>query len=71
MAVGSLLILDPVIIHAKRSIKFTITIQIMSTASGRLVFRTFLTDPHTNCQMVTSKTLTVKGTQSKWKRFWA
>jgi hypothetical protein len=54
---GSLLVLDPLVVYAKRSIKFTITIQIMPTASGRLVFRTFLNDPDTFCQMVSSATV--------------
>lgn len=56
-AVGSLLVLDPLVINAKKWITFTVTVEIQSTASGRLVFHSFLNDPDTYCEAVASVTV--------------
>jgi hypothetical protein len=55
--VGNMIILDPVVVHSKKSITFTIQIKIEPTASGRLVFHSFLTNPDINCQDVASVTV--------------
>lgn len=55
--VGNMIILDPLVVYTKKSITFTITIKIEPTASGRLVFHSFLTDPDVNCQDVASVTV--------------
>jgi len=55
--VGNIIILDPLIVYTKKSITYTITIKIEPTASGRLVFHSFLNDPDTYCRDVASITV--------------
>jgi hypothetical protein len=53
-----MLILDPLVVHTKKRITFTITVRV-EAAPGRLVFHSFLTDPDINCQDVASVTVSI------------
>lgn len=57
--VGNMIILAPFIVYTKKSITFSITLKIEPTASNRLVFHSFLTDPDTYCQNVASVTVSL------------
>jgi len=57
--VGDRLILSPLVIYAQKSIKFTITMRVLLTASGRLVFHSFLNDPDIYCEKVASETVSL------------
>ena len=48
--VGDRLILSPLVVYAQKGIIFTITMRVLPTASGRLVFHSFLNDPDTYCE---------------------
>ena len=54
---GDRLIVDSLMIYTKKSITFTITMKVLPEASGRLVFHSFLIDPDTYCERVSSATV--------------
>ena len=55
--IGDRLLLDPLMIYTKKSITFTIIMKVLPMATGRLVFHSFLHDPHTDCKRVSSATV--------------
>jgi len=55
--IGDRLLLDPLMIYTKKSITFTIIMKVLPTATGRVVFHSFLYDPDTDCKRVSSATV--------------
>jgi hypothetical protein len=54
---GGIVSLDPVQIHTKAKLQFTIHVRISSSASGRLTFHTFLDDYEAYCEATDALTV--------------